>query len=182
MGQFSELLEAYTAHNSNFETSRSYFSLSHAFLPYEDIRIQMLKGFPDSHVIRLKCYKGYQMEQDLLRRITEVFRDTITLKPEVSAFDGMVKGHPDFLYEGDPADCKTVPLDEHLPGERLPRRVYWQLQGYMLYMKRDRALAVYESRESGWIRDYWVKPNPTVQIEIECKYEKLIKEFVKQTN
>lgn len=86
---------------------------------------------------------------------------------EISAFNGLVRGHPDFRFDGFPGDCKTVPLDEHLPEPgRLPRRVFFQLQGYMLYGCDDRALAVYESRENGMIRVFWVYRNARVQEQI----------------
>lgn len=173
MSFISEQLEKHTADISGFETSRDYISLSHCANDKEEILRMFLDGFPANHMIRLKCYKGYQMERDMIERVKQVFAfqgGPYAPGGEIVAFGGLVKGHPDFLFDGYPADCKSVPEDKHLPEAiRLPRRVYYQLQGYMQYRLQDKALAIYESRESGLIRDYWIKANLSVQKEIDEK-------------
>lgn len=172
MSVISQLLEKWTTDNSRFEETRDYISMSYAALDKEEILRNAQMGYVADHLALLKCYKGYQMEDDLKRRIIAVFGDRITLKPEMTAFDGKVQGHPDFLFDGFPADCKSVPRDEHLPvGDRLPRKVYGQMQAYMLYGKQPKALVIYESRETGSIRDYWVFANPRIQREIDEKYK-----------
>lgn len=167
--KISEVLESYTASISNFEPTRNYISLSNAVADVKDL---MKMKFEDSLLIRLKCYKGYQMDRDLLERITKVFYPHILRSPEITAFDGMVKGHPDFLFDGFPADCKAVPLDEHLPVDRVPKKVYWQM--YMLYSSRAWALVVYESRESGRIKHFWIPANSTIQQVIDVKYRTVV--------
>jgi len=174
-GQFSSSIVDYTCEQSKFETSRNYISLSHIHLPVEDIIRQYESGFQDSREIRLRCYKGYQMEADLMARIVAVHGDKIKTDVEISAYGGLVKGHPDFSYLGYPGDCKSVPLDEHLPvSGKLPRKVYWQMQAYMLYMSRERAIVVYESRETGKIIDFWIRSNFHIQTEIGAKLDRVV--------
>ncbi len=170
MSLISQQIEKYTADHSGFETSRDYVSLSQIHLPADEIIRQYINGFTADHLQRLKCYKGYQMERDLKVRIEETFgSERVYLTPAVSAFDGIVAGHPDLLLDKLPADIKTVPLDEHLPVDRVPRRVFLQLQAYMLYGNWPRSLAIYESRETGRIADFWVNPVVSVQNEIHQK-------------
>lgn len=175
----AQQLEDYTASISKFETKRDYISLSHIAQPEEEIISQFLHGFTDSHEIRLRCYKGYQMERDFLERIQRVLGLNPMVELEVSAFDGLVQGHPDFEFMNSPGDCKSVPLDKHLPENKLPRKVYWQMQAYMKYLRSDRALVLYESRETGRIRDYWIRSNFSIQQEIEQKLKRVV-EVVKR--
>lgn len=173
MGYIADQLSKYTAENSRFETSRNYVSISHASLSIEEILNQWANGFEDSLDIRLKCYKGYQMEDDLKARCKKVFGNDFFDYGEISAFNGIVKGHPDFKYQGLPGDIKTVALDEYLPTQKLPRRVYYQMQGYMLYSNTHKSLVIYESRATGKIVDFWVYPNASIQKEINDKFEQV---------
>lgn len=175
-GQFSESIANYTADHSNFDTRRDYISLSHIHLSVDEIVYQHKSGFEDTRDIRLKCYKGYQMEKDLMSRIIAVYPPRIRQDIEISAFNGMVKGHPDFTFDGDPGDCKSVLLDEWFPKDgKLPKRIYWQMQAYMKYMNKNKAIVIFESRESGKLVDYWIKENRTIQSEIDNKLKEVIK-------
>jgi hypothetical protein len=172
----TKLLTDYTTENSNFETSRDYISLSHCHLSIEELVNQYKSGFQDGIQTRLKCYKGYQMERDLLIRIIDVFgKDRIKLDQEISAFNGKVKGHPDFWFMNYPADCKSVLMDDWLPNGWLPRKVYWQMQGYMYYSNRNKALVIYETRQSGLIKSFWINANRSIQNEIDLKLNEVIK-------
>lgn len=173
----TEKLEAYTAAHSNFDTSRDYISMSHASSTVEEMINTYKNGFEDSLKIRLRCYKGYQMEKDLVDRIVRTFPAQVTLHQELTAFGGIVKGHPDFNFDLYPGDVKAVPLEEHLPGYKLPRRVYSQVQAYMLYGKQSKALVVYEARDSGKLQHYWIEANPKFQKEIDDKFRTVIKEL-----
>lgn len=168
----SQQIENYTAAKSKFETSRDYISISHASLSVNELVSTFLNGFTDSHEIRLRCYKGYQMEADLKDRIQKCL--PVIDGGEIVAHNGLVKGHPDFRYDfvnHYPGDCKSVPLDEYLPEPgRLPKKAFWQMQGYMHFDKKDRALIIYESRETGRIRDFWLMPVKPIQQQIDAKY------------
>lgn len=163
-------IEKYTAENSNYQTSRNYISLSSISLSVGELISQYKTGFPDSIETRLKCYKGYQMEKDLLARIQNIFGDRVNINIELSFLDGLVKGHPDFSFDGYPADCKSVLMDEWLPQDgKVSRKIYWQMQGYMKIMAKDKALLIYESRESGKLVEVWIKANANIQKEIGDK-------------
>lgn len=179
-GDIARQLEKYTCENSNFQPKRNYISISHASNTVDELIDEYYNGFQDSVPIRLKCYKGYQMERDIVHRMKAIYGNAVdTDNTAVSAHDGLVQGHPDFLFNGYPADCKSLLNDEYLPvsGGKLPRRVYWQMQGYMLYMKKDRSLLIYESRQSGLLVDLWVRPNSKIQEEIEQKMLAVIREI-----
>lgn len=181
MSEIAIKLEEFTAANSRFETSRDYVSISHCADTIDKMIETYYGGFEDSLEIRLRCYKGYQIEHDLIRRLKAVFTNRIQTGFEISEFDGLVKGHPDFLLDGMPADCKSVPNDEHLPfatsDKKIPKRAFWQMQGYLYYMKKDRGLLVYEVRDSGRIRDYTVKAVPAIGNEIDQKFRTVISEI-----
>jgi len=175
-GVFSEKIEKYTIENSNFQSERDYISLSHIHLSVDEIINQFKAGFKDTVPIRLKCYKGYQMERDLVERIKAVWGERIKTDIEVSAFDGLVKGHPDFAFDNYPGDCKSVLMDDWIPKDgKLPRRIYWQMQAYMKYSEKDKSLVIFESRESGKLVDFWVKENRDIQNEIGEKLQQIIK-------
>lgn len=175
----STQLEAWTIANSKYEEKRDYVGLSQASLSEEEITRNYMAGFPEiDDTAKLRCYKGYQMEADLLRRLKIVYGDRVTIPAqEISAFDGKVLGHPDFDFDEDPADCKSVPLDAHIPTGKLPRKVYMQAQASMWFKRRRRALVVYESRESGVVRHFWCYPIEPIQREIEEKYANVVKKI-----
>ena len=177
MGQIASFIENYTCGISHFETSRNYISISHCGLSVDEILEQHTNGFTDTPDIRLRCYKGYQMEADLKMRIKGAFPKRYSDGVEVSAFDGKVKGHPDFMFDGLPSDCKSVALDEYLPQGRVPRKVYWQMQGYMLYLNQSNSLVIYESRATGKILDFWIPANLTIQEQIHDKFTEVIKQL-----
>jgi hypothetical protein len=176
MHSIAQDLEHFTASISNFDTERDYISMSHASLDLPEIIKTIDSGFEDSLSIRLRCYKGYQMEQDLLRRISKKFPHHVITTVEYEAYGGIVKGHPDFLFDGYPGDCKTVPLEEYLPENerRLSRKIYYQMQAYMLYGKKDKALVVMEARDTGKLRDYWLTSNQHVMGNIDDKYRQAV--------
>lgn len=177
MSEITTALEGYTALHSNFDKTRDYVSISHASDSVEQIIQNYFCGFEDSLEIRLRCYTGYKCERDLLARIGKTFGDRVKMCPEIFEYDGLVKGHPDFLFDELPADCKTVPLDEHLPNGRMPNRVFWQMQGYMLYLKKPKALVIYESKATGKIQDYWIHSNYNIQTQIKAKFDAVVKEI-----
>jgi hypothetical protein len=160
----AEDLKLYTLKNSNFQSKRDYISLSNAFLPADVLFDNYCNGYIASDVERLKCYKGYQMEKDLLRRLQSIYGDNLRVDVEITSCSKMVQGHPDFALYDFPGDCKSVLKDEWLPvNNRLPNKVYYQLQAYMLYSSINKAVIIYESRESGLLWSAWIPKNEAVQ-------------------
>ena len=175
--EITKQLIEFTIKNSNFEPSRNYVSLSHCSLPAEDLIAQFNGGFTADEKGRLKCYKGYQMQHDFVERMKKVFGNRVKTDIEVTAFNGMVKGHPDFTFDGLPGDFKSVLQDDWIPVDKLPYKVYCQMQGYMLYSNIGKALVIYESRESGLIKSWWINSNAKVQQLIDDKLKLVIQEL-----
>lgn len=171
MGTIADILINYTCDHSNFEQKRDYISMSNAILSVEELLSQFYSGYTADETQLLKCYKGYQMEKDLLYRLGETFKDEVKFKIEVKAFDGLVQGHPDFSFEDFPGDCKSILKDEWIPEtNKIPQKIYWQMQSYMLYMKKNKAVLIFESRESGIIKDIWINQNSVIQNKIHEKF------------
>jgi len=171
-------LEMFTVQHSNFQHKRNYISMSHSHLEAPDLLKQWFEGFKADKLQKLKCYKGYQMERDLVARLKATYGDRVQTGIEYSAFNGLVKGHPDFEFDGYPGDCKSVLMDDWIPGDgKLPLKVFKQLQAYMLYGKKDRALVIYESRENGQIYAKWLKAVPHVQAYIDKNFSNAVSQI-----
>ena len=118
----------------------------------------------------LKCYKGYQMERDLKGASWTPSAPIVYTMPIVTAFDSIVAGHPDFLRTSCRQTSRACRLDEHLPVDRVPRRVFLQLQAYMLYGNWPRSLC--HLRKPGDRPDHWLLDHPVVSVqnEIHAKF------------
>ena len=174
-------LTKYTINHSRYEESRSYIGLSSIWDCPAAIINRYLHGNGDPGVRgRLKCYKGYQIEDDLVRRLIAIYgggQDTserIKRNVPIILFGGLVRGHMELTIDGVPIEVKSVPLDEHLP-VKLSRKVLWQVDGYMLYLPSEKCLVVYESRESGLLRVFEVFLNKEYGERIERKVEELVR-------
>ena len=161
-------IEIFTAKISGFEEKRDYVSLSNIIKPVDEMVNDYLNGYTATHEQKLKYYKGYQMEKDLLMRMKLVYGERLVTPVEVS-YGLLFKGHPDFTLDDFPGDCKSVNLDDHLPKAKLPAKVYWQINAYLFCTEKEKGLIVYESRESGKIQSRWVYPNPSIQEQIAEK-------------
>ena len=174
----SEDLMSWTAEHSHFEPKRNYISMSHIADDVDTIVRKFREGYGDQDNVagRLRCYKGYQMEADLLRRLIAVYgAQRVHTHIELIAHTGLVQGHPDFRIDGVLGDCKSVLRDDWIPKSgNLPRRVYWQMQGYMLLDQTPRCVVIYESRESGKIKDHWINANAAIQSDITAKLDHVI--------
>lgn len=176
--EITKLLIANTISKSNFQTKRDYVSMSSASKSPEQIYQDYINGYSASTLEELKCYKGYQMERDLLSRIVATFNTEDITHPEITAFGGIVKGHPDFKLYGCPAECKSVLMDEWLPQDnKVSNKIYWQMQAYMLYSKKKEAFVVFESRENGQIRTVHLKANERIMEQIEIKFKKVVEQI-----
>jgi len=165
----------YTLRTSNYDVSRDYISLSHCAASVDELVAMYQKGFADTIESRLLCYKGYQMELDLVNRLVNAFGNMrIKTDVEISEFGGRVKGHPDFTFDYYPGDCKSVLMNSWIPEDRLPRKVFWQMQAYMRYLKKDRGVVIYESRELGIIKVFIVNENHEIQEKIHDKLQEVL--------
>lgn len=168
----------HTIFNSHFDTRRDNISLSNIVKTPDELISDMNNGYTADQKAKLKCYKGYQMERDLVQRIMSEFKDIQFTSHTIDLHNGLFKGHPD-LVEMDtmiPWDCKSVLKDEWLPIDykSIPRKVKYQMNAYMLGLKVNKSFVVYESRESGLIRVYLLGPSPIIQDDINSKIANIL--------
>lgn len=175
----SELIR-YTTLNSHFDNTRNYISLSNVSKPVEDILYDYYHGYNADTKAMLKCYKGYQMERDLKQRIQNVctiMQIPFSDKIELSLGADYIKGHPDLLINNIPAYCKSVLKDEWLPetSRNISYKIKCQLNAYMMAANCDYAYAIYESRESGLLKELLYDADRLIQKQITDKIEQIIK-------
>lgn len=189
-----EQLHALTAAQSRFEANRAYLGMSDASLPVNKIVERYFEQRNATLRAHLLCYKGYQMEDDVIRRYREYL---MKLNPtaysirdyQIEAFDGMVKGHPDLLVmypkwsnstvainSTVPTDVKSLPSDELLPlrWEDISLKAQMQMQAYLHFTKLPMGRMIFESRENGFFRVFDVTRMPAVGQEIEDKFTEAI--------
>jgi len=172
--QIETALIKYTCEHSKFDIQRPYIGLSKIVESAEEIVSQMNFGKSVNTQGLLKCYKGYQMERDIIERLRAIYGDKLTTGITYTGYNDLVAGHPDCEIDGYPADIKSVAKEEFFPEEKFPSRVFWQMQGYMLFAGKNKSYLIYEARDTGAIRVYMVEANRTVQIQIKEKIEKII--------
>jgi len=172
-------IQDYTIQHSGFEEKRDYVSLSRISKNAEDLVKEFISGYYSNDNSRLKCYKGYQMEADMKRRLKIIFGSEISFDPEISIEGGLFKGHPDFILREKPGEFKSVLMDDWLPWDKkINPSHYFQMQAYLLYLKREDGIFIYESRESGQIVSVLCRENKQTQRIIEEKIGR-IKELLK---
>ena len=175
--QLQRDLTRYTIDYSRYEETRNYIGLSSIWDCPAAIINRYLHGNRAPGVRgRLKCYKGYQIEDDLVRRISELYSFPdfkVERNKEIILFGGLVQGHMELTIDGIPIEVKSVPLDEHLP-RGVPRKVLWQVNAYEKYLPQNRAIVVYESRESGLLRTFDIMADKEFGERIEKKVEQLV--------
>lgn len=168
----------HTIFNSHFDTRRDNISLSNIVKTPDELISDMKNGYTADQTAKLKCYKGYQMERDLVQRIMSEFKDIEFTSHTINFHNGLFKGHPD-LVEMDtmvPWDCKSVLKDEWLPEsyKLIPRKVKYQMNAYMMGLKVNYSYVVYESRESGLIRVYLLMASDHIQDDINLKITNIL--------
>lgn len=160
-------LEELTIQTSRFDERRNYISLSRIYLQPEILVDEFLKGRTANRKEKLKCYKGYQFEDDLLKRLKIVYPDDLKTGTELSIEDGLFKGHPDFEFKSYPGDCKSLNRDDYMPWDhRISPKHFYQIQAYMMYSGKDKGYILYESQESGTLLCLSFQANERVQKNI----------------
>jgi len=180
MENITEKLNEVTIINSNFEDKRDYISLSNIYKPVDELISDYMNGYTATDSQKIMCYKGYQMEDDLISRLIISYPNSIKTGHEISIENGLIKGHPDFLFNTIPGDIKSVALDEWIPKDKfsLPKKVLWQIQAYMYFMESDKGIIIYESRQSGIIKDFLCYRNTPLQKMIGQKIFDIIQRVI----
>lgn len=176
--EIQQALTDITLKTSNFQEKRNYISLSNMAKEATMLLHEYRHGYRATTLDRLRCYKGYQMEADLVRRIKLVCHSAGDA-PELSLHDGLFKGHPDLEIQGVPADCKSVLRDDWVPEKewQLPGKVQFQMNAYMLASGTNTSFVIYESRQSGIIRVFEYKRDESIIASIEKKIDYIINQL-----
>ncbi|MES2620208.1 MAG: hypothetical protein V4615_05080 [Bacteroidota bacterium] len=172
-----ELMKA-TIATSRFEESRDYISLSNIFKPVDELLNDYNHGYTTNDEGKIKCRMGYWMEEGLMQRLLKIGGVKPSRAIEVPNTNGLIKGHPDFFWGNVPGDCKSFLLDQYLPEpNKLSRKIYWQMNAYMLYSNTDSSIVVCESRESGMIKTIQVRRNAQVCALIDDKVRAIFQQL-----
>lgn len=169
----------YSVKNSGYDERRPYIGLSTIIDCPAEIYRRFFDSTPASVRRRLKTKASYEIEENLKARLRSM--GAYSAGKEISLFEGLVKGHTDGEVFGALLEIKTVPLDDYLPGSKLPIRTFWQVQAYMKYGPYELAHVLYYSRENGLFRFFEVDPHAPTMNVIEGKLERIARAVRTQT-
>lgn len=175
----SRALTNWTVANSGHEPRRKYIGLSGIGGCERAMYETALHGGTMSVGEHLRTRISFELEAAVIGRLREMHM--YGEREEISLFNGMVQGHTDgtiSVTQGAlPAvlEIKTVARMEYFPrDERLPRKVYWQIQAYMHYLQREEGIVIYLERANGDLRVYRVWKNARIGQEIEEKVARVM--------
>ena len=180
--ELQKRLVNWTVANSGHDERRHYIGLSGIGDCPRQIYDRYFQGQRASVDRHLLTRLSYEIESDLVGRLHQMGICSAILPSESQvalAYDGLVQGHVDAMTrDGDLVEIKTVALEDHIP-ERLPRRVYWQVQAYMHYLKCKRqdcrwTHVVYLARQSGLVKVIPVRYSPEMGARVEAKVKRLV--------
>jgi len=175
--ELQERLVNWTVANSGHDERRHYIGLSGIGDCPRQIYDRYFQGQQASVDRHLLTRLSYEIESALVERLHQM--GIYSESPVALAYDGLVQGHVDGITkDGDLIEIKTVALEDHIP-ERLPRRVYWQVQAYMHYLKCKRqdcrwTHVVYLARQSGLVKVIPVRYSPEMGGRVETKVLRLV--------
>ncbi len=164
----------WTVANSGYENQRAYIGLSGIADCPQVIYDHFMHGNkPNGINGHLLTRISYELEADLIRRLTAL--NLYKPAKEISLYDGLVRGHPDGIIDGDLLEIKTVAEEDHFPREgKLPRRVYWQVQAYLHFSKLRHAQIIYLARANGALKVIPIHYNPSLALDIVNKIDMLV--------
>ncbi len=164
------LLVDYTVKHSGHETRRAYIGLSGVGDCPRLIYDRFCFGEQSPSVAdHLKFCISYDREAALVERLKRI--GVYSPGETISLYGGLVQGHTDGLIDGrDILEIKTIPASDFFPTDRkLPRRIWWQVQGYMHFLHRDYTHVVYEARSNGEIFEVIAAYHPAMGEQIGHK-------------
>jgi hypothetical protein len=170
----AELVD-WSVKNSGFEAGREYIGLSGIGDCEMEIYDRLRNGQRASIDAQLKTRISYEMESALVER----FKAMGLYQPgeTISLHGGLVQGHTDGLIAGrEILEIKTLEKAVFFPSAGVPsRRITWQVQAYMHYLKRPWCHVVYLARDTGGIFCLGVKYDPRLGERIDAKVRLLVK-------
>jgi len=144
----AELLD-WSVKNSGFEPGRDYIGLSGIGDCERQIYDRLRNGQRASIDEQLKTRISYELEAALIERLTAM--GLYQPGETISLHGGLIQGHTDGLIAGrEILEIKTLEKAQFFPSNGIPsRRIAWQVQAYMHFLKRPWTHVVYLARDSG---------------------------------
>jgi hypothetical protein len=157
---------------SGYEDHRNYIGLS----GISDCPKVIFRRFFNSYAIQVKEHLRTRYSHEIEGVIKDRLRKmgVLEIGQEISAYQGMVRGHIDGEISEKLLEIKTVPLAEYLPVGGVPRKVFWQVQGYMCYGGYEEALVLYFARDKGTFRTFEIPIDQAVGNEIDAKIKSVL--------
>jgi len=171
----------WSVRNSGFDAARDYIGLSGIADCERVIYDRLREGQRASINEQLRTRISYELEAALVGRLTAM--SLYYLPGEtISLHGGLVQGHTDgsVSHNGQEPqeilEIKTLERETWLPVNGLiSRRVAWQVQAYMHYLKRRYTHIVYLARDTGAILCLGLKYDLVFGGKIQAKVELLVK-------
>ncbi len=176
------LMRAETARMCGHEERQGELHMSMLYKEEWDILALLRNGWHATEEEKQKLFQGTWSEQGILNRLRGVCEKegwTLQTGVKLEAFGGMVIGHPDAVINGHVlVEIKTVPnvdaMEKTLRDNKVPFKVFGQMQAYMFYGKYVTGIAIYEERATGLERIVEVPVDRAFQERMNTKAEKIV--------
>lgn len=162
-------LVAHTQENCGYIERRHILDMGRLGECPRKLTWELLNDCPVSHDIKMRLYKGRQMETEIQVRLRNIFRHLYEGPKPIYALDGKVVGFTDGQAGNVMIKIRSVPDDDALPNGRAPNNHYWQTQALMHFGHFSSCIMIYESRTSGRIRTYGHSYSPAIGKSCERK-------------
>lgn len=173
-----------TTENSGHQEHRDYLGMSRISQCPRRLYFEVRDGTLADKGSKLRCYKGYQMEKDVLARlalVVERLEARAILTDEVGelcALDERFLGHPDGELVALDGSWRVLievksTVQDQLNGiinrARIPTRHWGQVQCYLHFGGWERAFVIYEARDTGRIYVHEVRRDQRLGEKCERK-------------
>jgi len=159
--------------NSGFDEHRPYIGMSRIGECRKRIYTEFIDGVAatlDNHV---GAWLGYTMEAAVL----ELLGKDVQPGRELTAFDGLVRGHTDGEWRGELIEVKSTTnrkLLERLDDRRVDDRHYQQVTAYMHFGRWRRCSVIYVPRDFGKPTVFGVNYDPNEGARIEARFAEIV--------
>ncbi len=169
----AELID-WSVKNSGFEPGRDYIGLSGIGDCELVIYNRLRSGQRASIDEQLKTRISYELQDALIDRFTAM--GLYQPGETISLVGGLVQGHTDGLIAGrEILEIKTLEKAQYFPGNGGPsRRITWQVQAYMHFLRRPWTHLVYLARDTGGIYCLGLKYDLKMGQKVEHKINRLV--------
>jgi len=166
--QLKKLLIEETVRQCGHEERQGQLHMSSLHLPVDVILENIRNGQQVDDEMKLKFYRGTHAEKGFQERLRSLLlaHQLYSDGPRtIRAYDGRLIGHIDASLPNDNVviDYKSAPdkdaLAEVMQTRQVSRRIYFQVQSYMLWGNFGKGFVVYETMKEGFIFIVEVRPH-----------------------